>query len=74
MTDLELQRQVPRLHQLGPRPLYEILVELGAQRLISGIERLVKRHVDRLDPAILKALGANCFSPIPMRVIDGCER
>src|SRR4051812_48964271 len=72
LADFRLQRAVAKLHRLGPRPLYELLVELGAQRLIrSEIEALVERYVARLNPEMLLVAGGNKFTPSPIHVVGG---
>jgi hypothetical protein len=51
LGDRRFRRDVERLHALGPRPLFQMLVELGRDRLIrTEIETIVGRYVDRLDP------------------------
>jgi|SRR6516164_6104417 len=45
LSDLRFRRAVERLHRLGPRALYELLVERGLSRLIrTEIERQVERY------------------------------
>jgi hypothetical protein len=69
LADLRFRRAVERLHQLGPRPLYEMLVELGASRLIrSEIERQVERYA-ALDLDILRQLGGDRFPPLPLHCV-----
>jgi hypothetical protein len=73
VADLRFRRAVERLHRLGPRPLYEMLVELGASRLIrTDIERQVERYV-ALDSNLLRQLGGDRFPPLPLHgvVNDG---
>jgi hypothetical protein len=72
LADVRFQRAVAQLHRLGPRSLYEMLAELGAQRLIrSGIEDLVERYVDRLTPERLLVIGGDKFPPAPVHVVGG---
>ena len=62
LGDVRLRRDVEKLHRLGPRPLYHMLVELGCERSFrAAIEDSVARYA-RLDPAVVKALGADRFS------------
>ncbi len=61
LGDARLRRDVEKLHRLGPRPLYHLLVELGCERSFRvEIERSVARYA-RLDPAVVKALGVDRF-------------
>lgn len=61
-----LQHLVQPLHQLGPRVLFELLVELGRdQDLRDEIETLVDRYVTRLDPDMLRVTGGDRFAPAP---------
>jgi hypothetical protein len=70
LADIRFRRAVARLHRLGPRSLYEMLAELGAQRLIrSEIEDLVEHYVDRLTPEMLLATGGDKFAPAPIHVV-----
>jgi len=61
LGDVRLQRDVEKVHRLGPRPLYEMMIELGHDRLLRvEIERLVARYA-ALDPAVVEALGGDRF-------------
>src|SRR5262245_2979312 len=61
LADARFQRAVARLHRLGERPLYEMLVELGGRYLLrTEIETAVDRF-SALDPATLDAVGARHF-------------
>jgi hypothetical protein len=45
LGDLRFRRDVERLHGLGPRPLYEMLVALGCDRMIrTELEERVRRY------------------------------
>jgi hypothetical protein len=67
VADIRLRRDVARLHRLGARPLYELLVELGAKHMIrAAIEERVARYAD-LDPTLLRELGGNIFAASPLR-------
>lgn len=53
LRDEKFRRDVARLHGLGPRATFEMLVEIGRKRLLrTEIETAVARHA-RLDPAKL---------------------
>jgi hypothetical protein len=70
--DARFRRDVARLHQLGSRALYEMLAELGVQRLIrSEIEELVERYATRLTPELLHATGGDKFAPALIHVVGG---
>ena len=65
-ADLHLQRNVVKLHSLGPRTLYELLLELGAcTGTMTTIDQAVARFAG-LDPAIVHALSADRFDPAPI--------
>jgi hypothetical protein len=73
LADFRFQRAVARLHRLGPRPLYEMLVELGGQQLIrSEIEALIYKYA-AIDPAVLRAAGGDRFAPWSPRVVGGAR-
>jgi|SRR5215471_14403799 len=74
-ADLRFRRSVERLHRLGPRALYELLVELGASRLIqTEIERQVERYA-ALDKAVLHATGGDRFAAAALHLVhDRCPR
>jgi hypothetical protein len=53
LSDARLRRDVELLHRLGPRPMHELLVELGRKHPIRvDIEDRVARYA-RLDPELL---------------------
>ncbi len=65
VADLEFYRDVVRLHRLGPRAVYELLTEIGEQRLCrTFIEQRVQRF-SKIDPDHLAALGGDTF-PRPL--------
>ena len=58
LAEMRLRRDVERLHRLGPRPVYELLAEIGRDRLLMVyVERVVARYA-ALDPDVVAALGA----------------
>jgi hypothetical protein len=58
---LRLRHLATRLHQLGPRPLYEWAAEIIA----GSTDPLGRLEVyGRLDPQTLHALGADTLSPL----------
>ena len=66
IAGLKFRHQVGRLHRLGPRPMAELLAELGAER---GIQTIIDRKLERyieLTPEQLKATGGDHFPPTPI--------
>ena len=69
---VRVTRQVQRLHDLGPRPLFELLAELGADQFVrDDLEHLLDRYT-RLDPALVAALGGRDLR-LPVVVIEQGE-
>ena len=69
VADLRFQRQVLRLHRLGPRVTAELLAEIGAER---SIQTLIDSKLDtyaRLDPEAIEAAGGDGFSPAPLHEV-----
>ena len=63
------ERMVARVHALGVRPLAEMLAEIA---IATGKLDLIADHVEayaRLDPEIVRALGADSFPPMPLGVV-----
>ncbi len=66
VADLALRRTVERVHGLGPRAVYELLVEIGEQRLCrTFIEQRVRRYGE-IDADHLVALGGDRFPRPPL--------
>ena len=56
LGDVRLRRDVEHLHRLGPRALFELLSEIGRERLLRvDIERRVARYA-AIDPAALAVI------------------
>ena len=58
-----LEHMVERVHNLGPRPLGELLAEIARS---TGQSALIADRVQAyaaLDPAVLRAVGADSFPP-----------
>ncbi len=69
ILDLAFQRDVERLHQLGPRPQCELLREIGNRYGCAAfIEERLKVYAE-LDPEIVAALGGDVFPPTPIREV-----
>ncbi len=65
-ADLQFRCDVVRLHHLGPRALYELLTEIGEQRLCrTFIEQRVRRYSE-IDPDHLTALDGDTFPRPPL--------
>ncbi len=66
VADLALRRTVERVHGLGPRAVYELLVEIGEQRLCwTYLEQRIRRYAE-IDPEHLTALGGDRFPRPPL--------
>ena len=66
VADLALRRTVERVHGLGPRAVYELLVEIGEQRLCrTYLEQRVRRYAE-IDPEHLAVLGGDKFPRPPL--------
>ena len=75
LEDVRFRRLIERFHALGPRPLAELLAELGAERLLRHVlEQRLAEYVDRLDPELVKALGADRLPPTPIHQITGAPQ
>ncbi len=66
VAGLQFYRDVVRLHRLGERALYEMLTEIGEQRLCrTFIEQRVRRYGE-IDPGHLAALDGDTFPRPPL--------
>ncbi len=66
VAGLQFYRDVVRLHRLGERALYEMLTEIGEQRLCrTYIEQRVQRYAE-IDPDRLAALEGDTFPRPPL--------
>ena len=57
---------VKHLHNLGPRPVAELLIEIATT---TGQSRFIADRLEeyaRLDPEIVRFVGADRFPPIPL--------
>jgi hypothetical protein len=64
--DARFRHLVHRLHQLGPRPVGELLLEFADAYGIEGdiLARLEK--LAELDPAAVARLGERIWPPVPL--------
>jgi hypothetical protein len=64
-ADLRRQDHATAIHRLGPRPIAELLRDIAA---LTGagpvIDEVVARYAG-LDPALVRAFGADRFPPRP---------
>ena len=63
LADPRFHRQIEHLHRLGPRVFGELLAEIAA---VTGEPGLIADRVAayaRLDPGIVRAVGADRFPP-----------
>jgi hypothetical protein len=69
-ADRRFQRLVARLHKLGARAVYEMLVEVGVQTMhMTTIEQVLDRYAG-IDPDALTAFSGDEFPPYPdLRVV-----
>ncbi len=66
LADFRLARDVERILALGPRPIIELLVEIGEQRLCrTYLEQRVRQYAG-IDPEHLAALGGDRFPRPPL--------
>ena len=66
LADHRLARDVERVLALGPRPIIELLIEIGEQRLCrTYVEQRVQRYSE-IDPEHLAALGGDRFPRPPL--------
>ena len=69
IRDLRLERDVERLCRLGPRPVLELLQEIGAARnILTFVEDRAAVYAN-LDPARLAAVGGDRLTPLPIHEV-----
>ena len=72
--DLRFQRNVQRLHDLGPGPLLYALREIGQRHSIATtVERTVEQYA-QLDADVVHALGANELPALPIHEMPSPEK
>ena len=69
IRDLRFQRDVSRLHRLGPRALHELLREIGATRQIQTYVEQRAAAFAAVDPDQLAATGGDRFPAWPVREV-----
>ncbi len=66
LADFRLARDVERILALGPRPITELLIEIGEQRLCrTYLEQRVQKY-SQINPEHLEALGGDRFPRPPL--------
>ena len=63
------ERHVVRVHSLGPRPLAELLAEIATATGQSSFIAHRLEEYARLDPELVRALGADRFPPNVLGVV-----
>ena len=72
VADLQFRRDVERLHRLGPRVVYELLAEIGEQRLCrTYVKQRVQRYSE-IDPDHLATLDSDTFPRPPLYEVAPC--
>ena len=67
---LQSERHVERIHRLGPRLVFELLDEIARHHgLDADLDRRLARYA-ALDPAILRAVSADRFAPLPLHTVE----
>ena len=65
LFNAQFRRQVAHLHALGVRPTAELLLEhVGNDEQARNTLLLLLERYGRLDPAVVKAIGADTFPPV----------
>ena len=69
LTGLRFEQMVKHLHHLGPRAIAEFLIEIAT---VTGEPDVIAARLEeysRLDPDLVRAVGADTFPPMPLTVI-----
>ena len=69
VRDLRFQRDVSRLHRLGPRAVHELLSEIGATRQILTLIEDRTAAFAAVDPDQLAVTGGDRFPAWPIREV-----
>ena len=71
--DFAFERDVVRLHRLGPRAIAELLRDVGARTMrMTTIESKVADFAD-LEPSVVQALGGDQFARPPLTIIASAD-
>jgi hypothetical protein len=60
------------VHGLGERPVFEAFDRLANEFDESVVDHLLERFAN-IDPAVLRALGADKLPPLPVHIVEGRE-
>ena len=72
-ADPQYRRQVNNLHRQGPRPVGELLAELGFEHGIKAeIDAKLSRYA-RVSDLALDLTGARQFPPVPIHQVYGSQ-
>ncbi len=70
ISALRRQRQIQKLHGLGPRALDELLIEIGTEFGVTAfIEQKIKRYA-ALDSEAVRLAGGDRFPPLPIHEVQ----
>ena len=72
LFDARFRQLIDHLHQLGPRPISELLRELIGrdEQVCTDLFLLLERYY-RLDPSAVEAVGSDRFTPSRFRIQGG---
>ncbi len=63
------ERQIKRIHALGPRPLAELLTEIATATGEPGLIADRLQAYAGLEPELVRALGGDRFPPMPLELV-----
>ena len=69
LADARFARDVERVCGLGPRAVFEMLCEIGRARLCRTLIEQRVEYYSRLDPHVLRSLGAHQLPPAPLHEV-----
>ncbi len=71
-AEIKFRRLVAHLHQLGPRPVAELLTELVGtdEQARRDVFHLLEKY-GGLDPALVRVLGGSGFPAPPLHEVRG---
>jgi hypothetical protein len=70
---LRRQRQCTAIWWLGARALFELVDELSRYHALPDLDIKLERYA-RLDPSLLRAVGADRFAAAPIHLVVGGQR
>lgn len=71
--DLAFERNIVKLHHLGPHAIAELLRDVGGQTMkMTTIESRVADFAD-LDPGVVRTLGGDRFAMPPLTVVRSAD-